>query len=83
MIRVVARAEDVRKVVVEVLESKRDEVDLSGHDDGTPLGLDSLEVVAVMVALERRFGVKFTHDQLTQETFATIDSMCREIDSLA
>ncbi len=43
------------------------------------LGLDSQAAVNVMLALEDAFGFEFPEAQLTRETFATISSIARAV----
>ncbi|MDT7837643.1 acyl carrier protein [Aquabacterium sp. OR-4] len=58
----------------------------SGFDGNTPLlgalpELDSMAIVTVISALESRFGIMFDDDEISGETFATVDSLTNLIAS--
>jgi acyl carrier protein len=71
----VTRAE-IRQILVELLEADRgenypnleDSVNLRGD-----LGLDSVDVVSIVSQIERRFRIRFTHQEL--ETLVTVGDL--------
>ncbi|WP_229402875.1 phosphopantetheine-binding protein [Micromonospora okii] len=48
---------------------------LRGSDSLFDLGLDSFDMVELLVALEAAFGVIFPDETLTADTFATVGSL--------
>lgn len=42
--------------------------------------LDSMAVVSVITALEERFGFTVEDDDISAETFETVDSLCRYVE---
>lgn len=47
------------------------------------LGLDSVQMVSVLVAIEEKYGVEFPDDMLTVETFATPSNLWRAVSTLS
>ncbi len=43
--------------------------------------LDSLAVVALLTLFEERLGIIIEDDELSAETFATVDSLCAYVDA--
>jgi acyl carrier protein len=43
--------------------------------------LDSMAVVAVITALEERFGFTVEDDDISAETFETVGSLCRYVEA--
>ena len=53
-----------------------------GDDDslvGGPLGLDSIDLLEVALAVEERFGVKITDEQIARSAFQSIGSLAAYI----
>ncbi|GLK99160.1 phosphopantetheine-binding protein [Dactylosporangium matsuzakiense] len=58
------------------------DVSLAPDVDLLALGLDSVRMVAVMVALENEYDVQFPDEVLTAETFATPGNLWRVVAAL-
>ncbi|MEV7966985.1 phosphopantetheine-binding protein [Sphaerisporangium sp. NPDC088356] len=56
--------------------------DLSPFDDLAGLGLDSMGVVQLLVALEDGYDIELPDDILDEETFATVGSLWRALSAL-
>ncbi|WP_169583076.1 MULTISPECIES: phosphopantetheine-binding protein [Microbacterium] len=74
--------EAVRRVLVESLELSRNPEDL---DRDTPLfgelpELDSFGVLAVVAAIEERFGIRIEDDEFGAELFATVGTLTDFVD---
>jgi acyl carrier protein len=46
------------------------------------LNADSLDVVEVIMALEDEFGITISAKNISKENFATVDSICKMVESL-
>ena len=72
--------EELQKLIVEALQLDDvtpESIDLDGELFGSGLGLDSIDVLELATALERRYGVK-----LTQET-PEVRAAFRSVNTLA
>ncbi|MEU8265846.1 phosphopantetheine-binding protein [Sphaerisporangium sp. NPDC049002] len=56
--------------------------DFSACDDLAGLGLDSMGVVQLLVALEDGYDIELPDDILDEETFATVGSLWRALSAL-
>jgi acyl carrier protein len=50
---------------------------------GEGLGLDSVDALELVVALEKEFSVRIEGEETTREAFASVSAMAEFIDSLA
>ena len=57
---------DVRKVVSEILEKRVDISNLKETDSLKNIGLDSLDLVEVMLEIEDALGVEFDSDEIAE-----------------
>jgi acyl carrier protein len=57
-------------------------VDAAAPLFGDALGLDSLDSMALVVALEERFGVTLQNDATTRKAFSTIGSLSKYLAAL-
>lgn len=61
----------------------------SGIDDHTPifgadgLGLDSVDALQLVVAIEKHFGLKITDSEAAKEILESVDSIASEIEKQA
>ena len=55
---------DTKKVVSEILSKRVDVSNLKEEDSLTQLGLDSLDLVEVMLEIEDALGVEFDSDEI-------------------
>ena len=56
-------------------------------DDGAPLfgdglGLDSVDALELVVALEKEFSIRIEGEETTREAFASVEAMAGFVDSL-
>jgi acyl carrier protein len=89
-LRRAAVAEQIKRLLVSDLEV--DATLAAAGDVDTPLlgrgvGLDSIEAMALVLALEREFGIEIPDADLTVELFASIgtlaDFVCRRLEQPA
>lgn len=59
---------DVIETVKSILAEKVDVSNLKEEDSLSSLGLDSLDLVEVMLAIEDRLGIEFTSEEIAQLT---------------
>ena len=57
---------DVRKVVTEILSKRTDVSNLKEDDKLASLGLDSLDLVEVMLEIEEALGIEFDSEQIAE-----------------
>ena len=57
---------DAIETVKSILAEKVDISNLKEEDSLTSLGLDSLDLVEVMLAIEDRLGIEFTSEEIAQ-----------------
>ena len=57
---------DVRKVVTEILSKRTDVSNLKEDDKLSSLGLDSLDLVEVMLEIEEALGIEFDSEQIAE-----------------
>ena len=57
---------NANETVKEILAEKVDVKHLKEEDSLSSLGLDSLDLVEVMLAIEDRLGIEFTSDEIAQ-----------------
>ena len=57
---------DVIETVKAILSEKVDVSNLKEEDSLTSLGLDSLDLVEVMLAIEDKLSIEFTSDEIAQ-----------------
>ena len=57
---------DAIETVKAILSEKVDISNLKEEDSLTSLGLDSLDLVEVMLAIEDKLGIEFTSDEIAQ-----------------
>ena len=71
--------EEIRRVVLEVLEDLHPEIDFDTYDsrvDGALL--DSFDVISLISEI----GVVISADKINEENFASVDSICELIQSI-
>jgi acyl carrier protein len=59
--------EEIRQILLELFENETGETIASLHDDqglSEQLGLDSVDMVSLIMQLERRFKIRLAHDEL-------------------
>jgi acyl carrier protein len=78
-----ATVEGVKTVLVETLgiENRADSLDATTRLFGSLPELDSLAVVELAAALEKRFGITIDGEDVTGEVFETIGSLSALVDS--
>ncbi|MFZ0430618.1 MAG: phosphopantetheine-binding protein [Acidobacteriota bacterium] len=73
-----AIAAAVRDILIEQLQAKPAQVAALTPDTpllGRGLGLDSMEVLTLAVAIEERFSIQIADEELTPDLFRTLDSL--------
>jgi acyl carrier protein len=68
---------EVRRVLIELLGVPRepDEIDPDAPLFGTGLGLDSIDAVELVVAVESEFGVRIANDALARAELRTVNTL--------
>ena len=57
---------DVKKTVTDILAKRIDVSTLKEEDSLREIGLDSLDLVEVMLAIEDKLGIEFTSEEIAQ-----------------
>jgi acyl carrier protein len=65
---------------VRVAVAKVTRRDLNGVEANTPLKLDSLSRITLVLELENRFGVELDSDAMTPEVFETLESLAEFVE---
>jgi acyl carrier protein len=72
----------VKEIIVEALNLEGMSPERIGDDEplfGEGLGLDSVDALELVVALEREYGIKIRSDEIDPEVFANVSSLARFI----
>ena len=75
--------EEIRRVVLEVLEDLHPEIDFDTYDsrvDGALL--DSFDVISLISEIGEELDVVISADKINEENFASVDSICEVIQSI-
>lgn len=75
--------EEIRRVVLEVLEDLHPEIDFDTYDsrvDGVLL--DSFDVISLISEIGEELDVVISADKINEENFASVDSICELIQSI-
>lgn len=75
--------DDVRSVLADTLQlgTRAQALDAGSALLGSLPELDSMAVVAVITALEERFGIVVEDDEITADTFATLGTLTAFVES--
>ena len=74
--------EELKMLIIDSLRLEGMSPDAIGDADplfGDGLGLDSVDALELIVAMEKRFKVKIRSDEIAPETFRSVSSMHRFI----
>jgi acyl carrier protein len=74
---------ELKKLIVENLNLTGVEPDSIGDHDplfGEGLGLDSVDALELVVALERQYGIRIQSDEADREVFSNVASLSRYIE---
>jgi acyl carrier protein len=69
---------ELKHLLVERLRIPGVSPDSIGDDDplvGGPLGLDSIDILELMLAVEERYGIKFEDEKAGREAFRSISAL--------
>jgi acyl carrier protein len=68
---------DVRRLLIDSLDLRRepDEIDPDTALFGTGLGLDSVDAVEIVIALETELGVKLTDERTRRRALRSVNAM--------
>ncbi|MCB9555623.1 MAG: acyl carrier protein [Deltaproteobacteria bacterium] len=75
--------DELKTLVIDALNL--DELTVDGIADDAPLlseelGIDSVDVLELAVAIERRYGIQIGDEQLGREAFASISALARFVE---
>ena len=73
-------AQRLKEIIVESLNLEGTNPDSIGDQEplfGDGLGLDSVDALELVVALEKEYGIKIRSDEIDPQAFATVDSLSR------
>ena len=76
--------EDVKKLIIESLNLEGMTTDMIEDDQplfGDGLGLDSVDALELVVAMEKSFGIKIDSNEMDREAFATAKSLAEFVNS--
>ncbi|MEO7367007.1 MAG: phosphopantetheine-binding protein [Gemmatimonadaceae bacterium] len=67
----------IRRILIDGLDVKRDpdEIDPDAPLFGSGLGLDSIDVVELVLLIEARFGVRLENDVMARASMRTVNSL--------
>lgn len=77
--------ERIKRVLIESLNLEGMTPAMIGDDDplfGDGLGLDSVDALELVVALEKEYGVRIASDEIDQEAFASVAKMAAFVEGL-
>ena len=80
----VPTVDSLKRLIIESLNLKGVTPDMIREDDplfGDGLGLDSVDALELVVALEKKLGVKIRSEEIDPEVFSSVNSMLRFIES--
>lgn len=60
---------DIRKVVKEIILKRTTIDNVKEEDELSALGLDSLDLVEVMIEIEETFNIEFTNEEIGEITY--------------
>ena len=75
--------QDLKQLIIDSLQLEGmtpDEIDEGQELFGGGLGLDSVDALELVVALEKRFGIKISSDDIDPQAFASANSLHRFIE---
>jgi acyl carrier protein len=70
----------LKEIIVESLNLEGTSPESIGDQEplfGEGLGLDSVDALELVVALEKEYGIKIRSDEIDPQAFATVDSLSR------
>ena len=76
--------DSLKRLIIESLNLEGVTPDMLGEDDplfGDGLGLDSVDALELVVALEKKLGVKIRSHEIDPQVFASVNSMLRFVES--
>ncbi len=74
----------LKQLIIESLNLEGVTSDMIGEDDplfGDGLGLDSVDALELVIALEKKLGVKIRSHEIDPQVFASVNSMLRFVES--
>jgi acyl carrier protein len=80
----VLTVDTLKKLIIESLNLEGVTPDMIGEDDplfGDGLGLDSVDALELVIALEKKLGVKIRTHEIDPEVFASVNSMLQFVES--
>ena len=75
--------QDLKRLIVESLRLEGLTTDKIGDDTplfGEELGLDSVDALELVVALEKEFGIKIKSQEIGREVFSSVSSLSQFIE---
>lgn len=81
----VQNTERIKRVLIESLNLEGMTPAMIADDDplfGDGLGLDSVDALELVVALEKEYGVRIASDGIDQEVFASVSKMAAFVEQL-
>ncbi|MEM7482151.1 MAG: phosphopantetheine-binding protein [Acidobacteriota bacterium] len=76
-------ADQIKKLIIESLNLEGMTPDEIGDDDplfGEGLGLDSVDALELVVAMEKEYGIKIRSDEMDPEAFSTVRTLSRFVE---
>lgn len=77
-----ALANELKELIIKSLkleDVKPDEIDLDAPLFGTGLGLDSIDALELLVAVEKKYGVRIPDEDVGKEAFASVNALAAYI----
>jgi len=82
----VLTVDTLKHLIIESLNLEGVTPDMIGEDDplfGDGLGLDSIDALELVIALEEKLGVKIRSHEIDPQVFASVNSILRYVESRA
>lgn len=80
----VLTVDTLKHLIIESLNLEGVTPDMIGEDDplfGDGLGLDSIDALELVIALEEKLGVKIRSHEIDPQVFASVNSILRYVES--
>jgi acyl carrier protein len=77
-----ALANELKELIIKSLkleDVKPDEIDPDAPLFGTGLGLDSIDALELLVAVEKKYGVRIPDEDVGKEAFASVNALAAYI----
>ncbi len=78
--------QDIQQTLLTIIKEITGKIDISPSSEGTlseAYGLDSMQAVALILGIEKKYGVVFGAQPEDMESFTTLDKLCQWVSERA